>query len=49
MNIYRLLSYRNDFKAALSGRLPQRVVRKFVTRKSFGLARMICRVLGVGR
>ena len=49
MNIYHLLSRRNDLKALLKGRLPQRVVRKAVYRHSMNLARLVCRVLGVGR
>ena len=49
MNIYRLLSRHNDLKALLNGRLPQRVVRKVIYRKSFGLARLVCRALGVSR
>ena len=49
MNWYRLLSYRNDFKAALSGRLPQRVVRKVIWRHTSNVARLVCRALGVSR
>ena len=49
MNWYRLLSYRNDFKAAFSGRLPQRVVRKVVFRHAFKAASFVTRLLGVGR
>jgi hypothetical protein len=49
MNIYHLLSRRNDLKALLKGRLPQRVVRKVVYRRSMNFARLVCRALGVSR
>lgn len=46
---YRLLSRRNDLKALISGRLPQRVVRKFVFRRAFRAASFITRLLKVSR
>jgi hypothetical protein len=49
MNIYRLLSRRNDIKALIRGKLPQRVVRKLVWRHTSNAARLLCKALGVGR
>lgn len=49
MTLYHLLSRRNDLKALLNGRLPQRVVRKFVWRRAAGAVRLITRLLGVSR
>ena len=49
MNLYSLLSRRNDLKALLKGRLPQRLIRKHVYRHAFRLAGAVCRLVGVGR
>lgn len=49
MNIYRLLSRRNDLKALLKGQLGKRVVRKAVYRHTSNVARLLCRALGVSR
>ncbi len=49
MNLYHLLSRRNDFKAALSGRLSQRVVRRAIYRRAFRAAGWLTRLIGVAR
>ena len=49
MTLYRLLSLRNDLKAAFRGRLPQRLVRKQIYRRSFRAAGWLARLLKVGR
>ncbi len=49
MNWYRLLSRRNDFKALLKGRLPQRLVRRTIYRHAFRAAGFLSRLIGVGR
>ena len=49
MNLYHLLSRRNDLRSILKGRYPQRFVRKQVWRQTSRLARLVCRVMGVGR
>lgn len=49
VNIYRLLRYRNDARALLKGRLPQRIVRRVVWRQTSRLARIVSKALGVSR
>lgn len=49
MNLYKLLRYRNDAKALLKGRFPQRIVRRVIYRHAFGAARMLATLLGVAR
>ena len=48
-NPYHLLSRRNDLKALISGRLPQRVVRKVIWHHTSNVARLLCKALGVSR
>lgn len=47
MNLYRLLSRSNDIRAALKGRLPQRIVRKAIYHRSFSVAAWLCRLMGL--
>jgi len=49
MNIYRLLSLRNTARAALKGRLPQRLVRRQIYRGAFHVAGWFSRLLKVSR
>ncbi len=49
MTLYHLLSRRNDLKALLNGRLPQRIVRRVIYRHAFGLSRMLAAALGCAR
>lgn len=49
MNLYKMLRYRNDLKATLKGRLPQRIVRRAIYRHAFRAAGWVSRVIGVGR
>jgi hypothetical protein len=49
MTLYRLLSLHNTIKAAAKGRLPQRLVRRAIYRRSFRAAGWLSRLLRVGR
>lgn len=49
MNLYRLLSFHNTVRAALKGRLPQRLVRRTVYRHAFRAAGFVSRLLKVAR
>ncbi len=49
MTLYRLLSHRNDLKALVKGRFPQRLVRRTIYRHAFRAASFVTRLLGVGR
>jgi hypothetical protein len=49
VNLYHLLRLRNDAKAILRGRYPQRVVRRTIFRNAFRAAGFVSRMLGVGR
>jgi hypothetical protein len=44
---YRFLSLMNDLHAVEQGRLPQRIVRKFIYKKAFHTAAAISRAIGV--
>lgn len=49
MNLYRLLSIHNTIKAAIKGRLPQRLVRRSIFKQAFRAAGFMSRLIGVGR
>lgn len=49
MNPYRLLRYRNDVKALLNGRLPQRLIRRTIYRHAFHASSWLATLLGVAR
>jgi hypothetical protein len=49
INLYHLLSRRNDLRSLLRGRLPQRLIRKVVYRHVFRASSFITRLLGVSR
>ena len=49
MNIYRLLSLRNDLKAVLKCRLPQRIVRRVLYKHAFRATSCVTRLFGVER
>ncbi len=49
VNLYRLLSLRNDLKSLLKGRPAQRIMRKQIYKGAFKAASFVTRLLGVGR
>jgi hypothetical protein len=49
MILYHLLSRRNDLKALLKGRLPQRLVRRTIYKHAFRAAGFMSRLLRVSR
>lgn len=49
MTLYQLLRYRNDAKAIMKGRAPQRLVRRFIYGRAFRAASFVSRLLKVNR
>jgi hypothetical protein len=49
VNPYKLLRYRNDLKAVVKGRIPQRLARRLIYGRAFSFAGWLSRLLGVSR
>jgi hypothetical protein len=49
MNLYRLLSRRNDLKSIIKGRPLQRIARRVIYRHAFRAASWLTRLIGVSR
>ncbi len=47
--LYRAARLLGDFNAVRRGRVPQRLARRFVYRRTSRLASWLCRILGVAR